>query len=169
MPSRRPISRWNCLVLQEMKTLLSALLTATLMGCAFGPSTVKEEFVAMPSMIDERIETASIEDYVVALPPFAYHESSVEQFIEQVRTAREREAENCGKGLDYLFVNGDGCWPSKDFVLDRDQRSLKAHVYQWEPGMKDYNETMRRVPGGWMRGPRVEIKTAEQDASKVVI
>jgi hypothetical protein len=167
MPSKCPISRWNFFVLQEMKILFSALFTATLVGCAIGPCAVQEEFVAMPSMIDERIETASIEDYVVALPPFAYHESSVEKFIEQVRTAREREAKNRGKGLDYLFVNGDGCWPSKDFVLDRDQRSLKARVYQWEPRMKDYTETMRRVPGGWMRGPHVEIKTAEQDASEV--
>ncbi len=145
-----------------MKTLFNALLTAALVGCAFEPSAVKEEFVATPSVIDERIETASIEDYVVALPPFAYHESSVEQFEEQVRTAREMQTENRGKGLDYLFVSGDGCWPSKDFVLDRDRRSLKGRVYQWEPGMKDYTETMRRVPGGWMRGPHVEMKTAEQ-------
>ncbi|HEX7260723.1 MAG TPA: hypothetical protein VF258_02825 [Luteolibacter sp.] len=145
-----------------MKILFSALFTASLVGCALESSAVKEEFVATPSMIDERIETASIEDYVVALPPFAYHESSVEQFVEQVRTARGRQTENRGKGLDYLFVNGDGCWPSKDFVLDRDRSSLKVRVYQWEPGIKDYTETMRRVPGGWMRGPRVEIKTAEQ-------
>jgi hypothetical protein len=146
-----------------MKIYFCALITATLVGCAFGPSAVKEEFVAAPSVIDSRIETASIEDYVVALPPFDYHESSVEQFEEQVRTARGREDENRGKGLDYLFVNGDGCWPSKEFVVDRDRRSLKVRVYQWELGMKDHTETMRRVPAGWMRGPRVEIKSAEQD------
>jgi hypothetical protein len=149
-------------VLQEMKILLSAFISATLAGCAFGPSAAREEFIATPSVIDERIDTASIEDYIVALPPFAYHESSVGQFEEQVRTARGRETENQGKGRDYLFVNGDGCWPSKDFVLDSQSRTLRIRIYNWEPGTTDYTETMRRVPGGWMRGPQVKIKTAEQ-------
>ena len=31
-----------------------------------------EQFVSAPSAIDEQIEAATIEDYVVALPPFAY-------------------------------------------------------------------------------------------------
>ena len=148
-------------VLQEMKILLSAILTATLAGCAFSPGPIKEDFVAAPSVIDQRIEAATIEDYVVALPPFAYHEASVEQFEEQVRRARADDEKNHGKGVDYLFVSGDGCWPSKDFVLDLDRRTLRVSVYQWEPGTKDYTETMRRVPGGWMRGPQVQIKTAE--------
>ena len=145
-----------------MKFGLVTLFIPLLAGCVIAPSSKKEEFEAAPSSIDERIETASIEDYVVALPPFAYHEESVEQFVEQVRRARTEEKGNRGKGMDYLFVSGDGCWPSKDFVLNRDRRTLKIRVNNWEPGMTDYTETMRRVPGGWMRGPRIVIKTAEQ-------
>jgi len=148
-----------------MKFKLGILLILLLAGCVLEPTVKEEEFVAAPSSIDERIDTASIEDYVIALPPFAYHEASVEQFAQQVRSARADGEENRGKRPDYLFVGGDGCWPSKDFVLDRERRSLKIRVYQWEPGMKDYTETMRRVPGGWMRGPRNEKKTAEQAGS----
>ena len=116
--------------------------------------------MAAPSSIDERIETASIEDYIIALPAFDYHEESVESFAANVRRARASQEENQGKGMDYLFVNGDGCWPSKDFVLDRQSRTLKIRIYNWEPGTTDYTETMGRVPGGWMRGPRIEIKRA---------
>ena len=144
-----------------MKYRLGILLILLLASCALDPSATKKQFEAAPSLIDERIETASIEDYVIALPPFAYHEASVDQFIEQVKSARADENENQGKGPDYLFVNGDGCWPSKDFVLDRERRTLRIRVFNWEPGMKDYTETMRRVPGGWIRGPQVEMKTAE--------
>ena len=130
-----------------------------LASCVMNPPGEKEEFVAAPSLIDEGMETASIEDYIIALPPFAYHEASMEQFAQQVRDARLNEEENRDKGADYLFVGGDGCWPSKDFILDRERRTLRIRVYQWEPGMKDYAETMRRVDGGWMRGPRIEVKT----------
>jgi hypothetical protein len=145
-----------------MKFRLSILLIPLFASCALNQGAKKEVFVAAPNSIDERIETASIEDYIIALPPYAYHEASVDQFVEQVRRVRVDQEENHSKGPNYLFVNGDGCWPSKDFVLDRERRSLKIRVYQWEPGMKDYTETMRRVPGGWMRGPQIEVKTAEQ-------
>jgi hypothetical protein len=131
-------------------------------SCVLMPNTKKEEFQAAPSLIDERIETASIEDYVIALPPFAYHEESVESFAASLRRARASQKENEGKGLDYLFLNGDGCWPPKDFVLDRHSRTLRIRIYNWELGTTDYPETMRRVPGGWMRGPQAKIKTVVQ-------
>ena len=145
-----------------MKSILGFIFIPFLTSCFLTPSAKNEEFESAPSTIDERLESASIEDYVIALPPFAYHEGSVEQFEEQVRLARRREAENRGKGWDYLFVNGDGCWPSKDFVLNRRSRTLRVRIYNWEPGTTDYTETIRRVPGGWMRGPQVKIETAEQ-------
>lgn len=144
-----------------MKSRIGFLLILLVAGCALEPAAKEEEFVAAPSSIDERIDAASIEDYVIALPPFAYHEASVEQFAQQVWSARADAEVNRGKGPDYLFVGGDGCWPSKDFILDRDRRTLRIRVYQWEPGTTDYTETMRRVPGGWMRGPQIEVKTEQ--------
>jgi len=142
-----------------MRLSLAALPILLLTGCAIAPVGKQEWFVAAPSSIDDRLDTATTEDYVIALPPFAYHEESVDQFVNQVRQARTGSKENRGKGPDYLFVDGDGCWPSKDFVLDRAQRTLRIRVYNWEPGMSDYTETMRRVHGGWMHGPQVEIKS----------
>ena len=135
-----------------------------LTGCALSPIGRQERFIAAPSSIDDCLDTATIEDYVIALPPFAYHEESVDQFVDQVRRARTESKENLGKGPDYLFVGGDGCWGSKDFVLERAKRTLRIRVFEWGPEGIDYTETMRRVPGGWMRGPQVEIKsTAASD------
>jgi hypothetical protein len=144
-----------------MKLSLLSLLLLLLVSCVFTSGVKSEKFEAASSSLDERIETASIEDYIIALPPFAYHEASVDQFAQQVRASRFLLDENRGKGSDYLFVGGDGCWPSKEFKFDREKRTLKIRVYQWEPGTKDYSETMRRVPGGWMRGSRVEIDTGD--------
>lgn len=139
-----------------MKWILCSLLLAFFSGCVAGPDGGGERFEAAPNSIDGRLDTATIEEYIIALPAFAYHEESVEQFAEHVGRARSEESKNRGKGSDELFVGGDGCWPSKNFVLDRGRRTLTIRIFQWEPGMKDYTETMRRVPGGWMRGPQVD-------------
>jgi hypothetical protein len=147
-----------------MKIILSVFLTMIAVGCAFAPDTAKEEFVAAPGAIDERIESASIEDYIIALPSFAYHEESVSQFSTRVRNARNLEKRNKGKDANYLFVPGDGSWPSKAFYLDPDSGTLTIRIFNWEPLVKDYTETMRRVPGGWMRGPGIEIRDAKIDA-----
>jgi hypothetical protein len=137
------------------KWILCALLAPLLAGCVAAPDGGGERFEAAPSSIDARLDTATIEEYIIALPAFAYHEESVEQFAEHVRRARTEESKNRGKGSDELFVGGDGCWPPKNFVLDRGRRTLTIRIFQWEPGMKDSTETMRRVLGGWMRGPHV--------------
>lgn len=126
------------------------------------PSDRNETFVATSSPIDRTIESASIEDYILALPPFEFHEETVEQFADRVRSARKTEQQNYGKGGDYLFVRGDGSAPSKVFVLDRGQQMITIRSMNWEPGMTDDSMTMRRVPGGWLRGPRIEMKTGEQ-------
>lgn len=136
-----------------MKLLICCFLLPLLLGCVGG----RENFVAAPSAIDGRIGTASIEDYILALPAFAYHEESVAQFAEHVRRERTSESKNRDKGSDELFVGGDGCSPSKNFTLDRGRRALTIRTFQWEPGMKDTVETMRRVPGGWFQGAAVMV------------
>lgn len=78
--------------------------------------------------------------------------------LSRSRVSRSRES----RSLDFLFVRGDGSAPSKEFVLDRRLRVLTVRSMNWEPGMKDDTITMRRVPGGWMRSPRIGMKTAEQ-------
>jgi hypothetical protein len=141
-----------------MKTLAFLAIFVSLVGCSFKNIGQEDAFIAAPSSIDDRIGTASIEDYIVALPPFNYHESSVEDFVNQVTRARTDSRENRDKGSNYLFVSGDGTWPSKDFILDRDRRTLKIRVYQWEEGVEDYTESLTRVPGGWIRTPRIQKK-----------
>jgi hypothetical protein len=147
-----------------MKRLISIIFTVILAGCAVTPSNPSETYVATPSPIDQKIDSATIEDYILALPPFELHEESVKQFTVRVRSARLTEKQNLCKDRDYLFVRGDGSAPSKVFLLDRSQRMLTIRSINWEPGMSDDSVTMRRVAGGWQRGPRTEIKTGEQAA-----
>jgi hypothetical protein len=145
-----------------MNRLAAIIFTGLLAGCATIPSDRNETFVAVASPIDQSIDSATIEDYILALPPFEFHEETVQQFTERVRNARKTESQNSGKDLDFLFVKGDGSAPSKVFNLDRRRHMLTIRSMNWEPGMAEDSITMRRVPGGWMRGPRIEMKTAEQ-------
>ena len=92
------------------------------------------------------------------LPPFEFYEETVDAFADWVRSARKTETRNAGRDLDSLFVRSDGSAPSKDFSLDRGDRLLTIQIMNWEPGMSDQSMTMRRVPGGWLRGPRAEMK-----------
>jgi hypothetical protein len=159
-----------------MKKLAAIIFTGLLAACATMPSDRNETFVAVASPIDQSIDSATIEDYILALPPFEFHEETVEQFAERVRNARMTEKQNLGKdrGIitireakgdkdrDFLFVKGDGSAPSKVFILDRRRQMLTIRRINWEPGMTEDSITMRRVRGGWMRGPRIEMKIAEQ-------
>lgn len=151
-----------------MKHICTALAILSLAGCSTHSTSLgkaqsvpipaktptPEVFVAVPSRIDKIIETATIEDYIIALPKFAYHEESEKMFWQRVRMARKTYAENKGKGSDFLFVGCDGCWPSKDFILERSTKTLTIRIYEWEPGLDGTItiHTMRRIPGGWMRG-----------------
>ena len=126
------------------------------------PGARNETFVAMTSNVDQMIDSATIEDYILALPPFEFHDETVEQFTERVRSARKTEKQNFGKARNYLFLRGDGSAPSKIFVFDRRRQILTIRSMNWEPNMTEDSMTMRRVPGGWMRSPRIAMKTAEQ-------
>ena len=140
--------------------LVAIIVIGLFGGCSSMPGG-SGAFVAEPSPIDQRIDAASIEDYILALPPYAFHEESVEQFTERVRHARTTLKENVGKSSDYLFVGGDGSSPSKEFTLNRDARTLEIRNFNWEPGLQDDAVTWRRVSGGWLREPHTIMSDAE--------
>jgi hypothetical protein len=139
-----------------MKKLAAIILTGLLVGCSTKPSSQSEIFTAAPSSIDQTIGSSTIEDYILALPPFEFHEDAVDQFRERVRGARATEARNRDRGRDSLFVDGGGSWPAKDFVLDRSSHTLRIHVYPGEGDSSPFELTMQRVPGGWRRGPIIK-------------
>jgi hypothetical protein len=155
-------------VLQEMKNIVMTLWLAVLTCCATSPYTSKESFEAAPSTIDNHLDKASIEEYIIALPPFAFHEEPVESFALNVVRSRRNQAKNKGKDDNYLYVGGDGCWPAKDFTLDRKNRVLHIQIFHWEPPMEDTVSilTMRRVPGGWMRAQKTNIPKEQLEAEQ---
>jgi hypothetical protein len=70
-----------------MKGLASIIFAGVLAGCALTSSERHETFVAAPSPIDRMIDSATIEDYILALPPFEqaasrshYHRSRLDDF-----------------------------------------------------------------------------------------
>jgi hypothetical protein len=119
-------------------------------GCAVEEAAKRpEQFEAAPNPIDDGIANASTEEYILALPTYHFHEESPEAFAARVHGARMLP-QNKGKDRDYLFVPGDGAWPSKEFTLHRLSRRLiiRVHATEIDGG---YTTTMRRVPGGWVR------------------
>ena len=153
-------------VLHKMKTAhiaFSAILTCT--SCGSIDQGVKEQYVSSPAAIDSFLDRATVEDYIVALPPYSFHEAPSEWAIHHARTARYSHLKNTGRSKDSLYLSGDGCWPAQEFFLDRKTKTLVIRVYTYEPGEDPYEYKMRRVTGGWMRGPHRRISARVQERS----
>jgi hypothetical protein len=135
-----------------MNGVLRMLPALILTACQTAPPAPRENFAAAPARLDAHIESASIEEYILALPPHAFYEQSVEGFARSVREARARQPQNAGRNADYLFLPGDGTWPAQEFFLDRSRRTMTIRIHSQEPGTTVETVTMQRVPGGWKRG-----------------
>ena len=133
-----------------MKTLLLALGLFIPASCASHRHADRQEFIATPGPI-EQLRDPSVEDYVLALPAYSFHEEIVPLFTERVRTARTLP-ENQNRSRDSLYLPGDGCWPAKEFTLDRPSRTLTIFVHGGSLAEEvPYTTTMRRVENGWIR------------------
>ena len=120
-------------------------------GCTPSRPANLGAFIAAPSTIDGHPD-ASGEDFILALPPYLFHEESVPDFVARVRGARTLP-QNHGNGMDYLYCPGDGTSPTKEFILEPVSRKLTIRVHsESEPGAAPYTVTMRRVRGGWIQG-----------------
>src|SRR4051812_45992684 len=131
-----------------MRAFTSVLAALWFTACVTHQPTEARSFEAAKSPIGQQRDP-SIEDYILALPPYAFHEGPVSSFAATVRRARALP-QNQGKSRDYLYCPGDGTWPEKVFVLDRPSRRLTIQVGAGpEPEAAPYTTTMRRVRGGW--------------------
>jgi hypothetical protein len=134
-----------------MRTFTLAFAMLGFAACSTSESSKNASFVAAPNSIDQQ-RAPSIEDYILALPPYSFHEESVPAFAFRVRAARGLP-QNLGKSSDYLYCPGDGTWPPKEFTLERASRRLTIRVHAGvEPDAAPYTATMRRVRGGWIQG-----------------
>jgi len=128
-----------------------------LLGGCHTSVTRGDEFTKAPSDIDGRLDQASIEDYILALPANRFHEESVEQFAERVRSARSLP-ENKNADAEHLFIPGDGAYPPRQFTLDRRTRTLgiedlRIHDFEELSDEPPYDlklQQLQRVPGGWI-------------------
>jgi hypothetical protein len=116
-----------------------------------------ETFIAAQSSVDRNLNEASIENYITALPPNAFHSDSVEQFRKRVSKARPSNDNDKLTGRDFLFLQAAGENPPMKFFLDRATRMLTIEVYSTKRGEKPYEVTMRRVSGGWMEGAKRKL------------
>lgn len=133
-----------------MRVFIPLLLGFILVACAPRSQEGQGSFEAVRSSIDQQNDP-SIEDYILALPPYAFHEESLSSFARTVRSARALP-QNYGKSRDYLFCPSDGKWPPREFTLERASQRLIIHVHKGaEADGPPYTTTMRRVRGGWIR------------------
>ena len=137
-------------VVRRMRAFTLALATLAFAACETHRPAARHSFVAAPSQIDHQ-RAPSIEDYILALPPYSFHEETVPSFAARVRSARSL-TENHGGSSDYLYCPGDGTWPTKEFTLERASQRLIIHVHEGPGPTAPYTTTMRRVSGGWIRG-----------------
>jgi hypothetical protein len=120
-----------------------------LSACATRLANELSASVAAPSAAHQQPDS-SIEDYILALPAYSFHEEDVASFTARVKGARALP-QNKNKGSDYLYVPGDGCWPAKEIMLERSTQRLTIQFRDGRgPGAVPYTTTMRRVSSGWL-------------------
>lgn len=103
-----------------------------------------------PDPIDRRIDSATIEDYILAVPPNELHEGSRAGFEQTVRSARAL-ARNQSRPADELYVPGDGARGPYEFTLNRDSRTLGASFVGETEDAPPHVIQYQRMPGGWLR------------------
>ena len=132
-----------------MNALFVALILVSIAGCTPHSDRPPKKRALTPSAIDHHIDAATIEDHILALPAFAFHEESTGDFRKRIRGARSLP-QNKGRSLDSLYCPGDGTWPAKEFIWDRQKRTLTINVQSdgIDPG---YTVIMQRGPGEWIR------------------
>src|SRR5437870_12235146 len=98
--------RWLILILvRRMRALTIAFAILGFAGCVARQAAESRTFEAAPSPIDYHRDV-SIEEYILALPPYSFHEESVHDFAARVRSARMLP-QNKGKSRNYLYCPGD--------------------------------------------------------------
>jgi len=132
-----------------MTKLVASLLPALLFACATptdAPLVLHHE--KSPSPIDRHIETATIEDYILAVPIHRLHEGDRKGFEAAVRNARSLP-ENRGLPADELYLPGDGSMGPHKFILDRNSRTLEVRVIGTGEEFPASTSLYKRVRSGW--------------------
>lgn len=148
----RLASPWHHIGCTALATSLCLSSCSTTSTISPRETTNKEHFEAAPSSIDKQRNKASLEEFILALPPYSLHEETVEGFRERVyREHKEQQAKH-----DEMHLSGDGCWPSKDIKLDRTTSTLYILSYPGpEPDSEYTLHLWRRVRGGWEYGNHI--------------
>jgi len=133
------------------KATYIALFFAALSSCAPTKADYSAHYLESPSPIDRNFDSATIEDYILAVPIYRLHEGTREGFEEAVRTARLLP-QNQGKPANELYLPGDGSMGPHEFSLNRESRTLTAKVIgdRADEVSPSSTDSYQRVPGGWL-------------------
>ena len=126
-----------------------------------------EKFVASKSISGLSVETSSIREFVFGLPPFSYHEASLEAAHDAIGKQEVSSRMFQGRSLESIRYEGDGSAGASTFYLDRNLRQLWQYYHAWEPFSSDSISRYRVVEGGWMvsQYDATETDRAEQAVS----
>lgn len=131
-----------------MKALLLPALCCLLFSCASTEKPQDPGYLKSPHPIDRKIESATIEDYILAVPAYTFHEGDRAGFEKTVRNARALP-QNQGRPADELYVPGDGSAGPYEFVLDRGSHALNARYVGRNAETPPHTIRYQRIPGGW--------------------
>ncbi|QJE96812.1 hypothetical protein [Luteolibacter luteus] len=118
-------------------------------SCASTEAPLTYHYMKSPDPIDRRIDSATIEDYILAVPPHELHEGSRAGFEQTVRSARALPR-NQIRPADELYVPGDGAMGPYEFTLHRDSRTLDARFVGETDDAPPHVIQYQRMPGGWL-------------------
>jgi len=82
-------------------------------------------------------ESLSIKDLIASLPPYSYHEGSIEGAQKWLRNVTIERTELNGITCDSVLFPADGCRGATRFYLDRVAGKYWERYYEWEPGSSD--------------------------------
>jgi len=125
---------------------LAVFLCTILAGCGLNPAHEGGARLEVAAAA-RSLKNTPIEECILELPPFRYHEEKREEFVARVRSARAL-TQNDGRSRDYLFVPGDGTSGDKEFSLDRGAGILVVKIGAAD-GASGGIDTWKKEPHGW--------------------
>ena len=132
-----------------MNKLLVSGLLVLILSCATTHKPPGPGFLRSPDPIDRKIGSATLEDYILAMPAYQLHEGDRAGFEATVRNARTLPR-NQGRPADQLYVPGDGGTGPHEFSLDRASRTLTIRSIGIGDDTPPSTSRYQRIPGGWL-------------------
>ena len=108
-----------------------------IIGCSCTATRTDVNKKSSPNTASHFFSSHSIKDLIAMLPPYSYHEGSIEDAKHWLHDAKIERAVLHGIDCESVLYPADGCRGATRFYLDRKTGSFFEYYYGWEPNSKD--------------------------------